>query len=335
MARSKTLAALVLGLAAAWSTDALAKEGAGQKDQEKIFERIVAVVNSDIILLSELEDRAAPYRAQLQQVPDAALREQRTEQLRREMLDQMIDEQLIKQEASKLKLSVTEKELELAVQDVMRKNNLTRDQLRDALLQEGKSIEAYKSTILKPQLLRLRVLNSQVRSRIIVSDEELRAHYQKNLRVLGAETKVRARHIFVAIPEGAGAKEVAARRRRAEALLAKVKAGESFIELAKKESEDSVTREDGGDLGFFGRGTLPTGIEDVLFAMKPGEVKGPLRAERGFHLLQLVERKESSARSFDEVKEELMQQIYAQRMEKATQAWLVEVRKKSHIDVRL
>jgi peptidyl-prolyl cis-trans isomerase SurA len=302
---------------------------------EQVIERIVAVVNSDILLLSELEDRVAPFKGQLQQVADPTLRAQRLEQLRREMLDQMVDDQLIKQEANKLKLTVSDKDLELAIKDVMRKNNLTREQLEAALKQEGKGIESYKSSILKPQLLRLRVLNSQVRSRITVNDEELQALYQKNLRTLGAETKVRARHIFLAVPEGASVKEVASKRRQAEALLAKVKAGEDFAELAKKHSEDSVTRIDGGDLGFLGHGTLPAHIEEAVFAMKVNEVRGVIRTDRGFHLLQVLERKESSARTFDEVKEDLMQQIYAERMEKATTAYLTEVRKRSHIDTRL
>jgi len=73
----------------------------------------------------------------------------------------------------------------------------------------------------------------------------------------------------------------------------------------------------------------------VVFAMKKGEVKGPLLAERGFHLIELLDRKESAARSFDEVKDTLREQLYVQKMEKATQAWLGEVRKKSHIDVKM
>lgn len=303
--------------------------------QARIVERIVAVVNEEILLLSDLEDRLRPLIPQLQQIPDQVAREQKLQELKRQMLGMMVDEELIRQEASKLKLDVSEKDLELAIKDVMRKNNLTREQLDDALRQEGKSIESYKSQILRPQILRLRVLNVQVRSRVSVSDEEVRAYYQKNLRALGVGHKVRARHIFFALPKNAGPKEKEARKREAAALLAKLKAGASFEELAKKHSDDPVTKEDGGDLGYFERGSLPTAIEEVVFAMKKGEVKGPLLAERGYHLIKVEDVKESSARSIDEVKDELREQLYVQKMEKATQAWLTEVRKRSHIDLKL
>jgi parvulin-like peptidyl-prolyl isomerase len=303
--------------------------------QARVVERIIAVVNEEILLLSDLEDRIRPLLPQLQQLPDPTTREQKLQELKRQMLTMMVDEELIRQEASKLKLDVTEKDLELAIADVMRKNNLTRQQLDDAFRQEGKSIESYKSSILRPQILRLRVLNVQVRSRISVSDEEVRAFYQKNLRALGVGHKVRARHIFFALPKNAGAKEKEARRKEAAALLVKIKGGASFEELAKKHSDDPVTKEDGGDLGYFERGSLPSAIEDVVFAMKKDEVRGPLLAERGFHLIKLIDIKESSARSVDEVKDELREQIYVQKMEKATQSWLTEVRKRSHIDLKL
>jgi parvulin-like peptidyl-prolyl isomerase len=301
----------------------------------KVIERIVAVVNKNIILLSQVNERLRPLAQQLKQIPDPAMRKQKRGELRQQILGHMIDELLIKQEADKLKITVSDKDLELAIKDVMRKNNLTREQLESALRQEGKSIAEYKRQILKPQLLRLRVINVQVRSRVSVSDDEIKALYQKNLRALGVETKVRARHIFIAIPPGATGKQVAERSRLARSLLAKAKKeGADFDALAKKHSQDSVTRADGGDLGYFGRGTLPANVEEVVFSMKKGEIRGPLRTERGFHLIQVTDRKESSAKPLSEVKEQLRQEIYAGKVEKATKAWLQEVRKRSFVEVR-
>jgi parvulin-like peptidyl-prolyl isomerase len=301
----------------------------------KVVERIVAVVNNNILLQSELNDRIRPLVPQLRQIPDAQLRKQRLAQLRRQMLNHMVDEVIIQQEANRLKITISDKDLELAIKDVMRKNNLTREQLEEALRQEKKSIADYKRKILRPQLLRLRVLNVQVRSRVSVSDDEVKALYQSNLRKLGVETKVRARHIFVAIPAGATSKKVLERKRFAQKLLAQLEKGADFDKMARKHSQDSVTRNDGGDLGWFGRGTLPSNVENVVFEMKKTEIRGPLRTERGYHLIQVVDRKESSARTFDEVKEELREQLYAQKLEKATKAWLTEKRKTAHIDFKL
>ncbi len=303
--------------------------------QARVIERIIAVVNKEIILLSDLRERLAPVVSQLKRLPPAQ-RKPRLEQLKRQFLQNMVNEKLIQDQARQLKISVKEQELERAIQNVMQKNGLTRKQLAAALRREGKSIVAYKEQLLRPQLLRMKVLNMKVRPRVSVSEDEIKALYDKNLRALGVETKVRARHIFVALPGQATAKQIAAKRAEAAKLLvAAKKKGADFAALAKKHSSDSVTRSDGGDLGYFGKGTLPPAVEDVVFAMKKGEIRGPLRTERGFHVIQIVDRKESSARPFKEVRRQLKGQVFGKKMEAATKAWLAELRKKAYVDIRI
>jgi len=303
--------------------------------EARVVERIVAVVNKQIVLLSELQQRIAPLRHQLRRIADPQLRRQRLAQLSRQALERMIDQKLIEQQARVLKLKVKDRELKLAIRDVMRKNNLTRAQLVEALRREGKTLTAYKKEILAPELLRMKVLNIKVRPRISVKEDELKALYQKNLRALGVETKVRARHIFFALPAKPTAQQIARTRRRARALLAALKRGADFAKMAKKHSNDSVTRSEGGDLGFFSRGTLPAHVENAVFAMKKGQIGGPFRTDRGFHLIQVTGRKESSARPYKDVRRELRAQLYSQKLEKATRAWLTEVRKRAYVEVRL
>jgi peptidyl-prolyl cis-trans isomerase SurA len=278
--------------------------------------------------------RQAPFEAQLAAIPDPAQRRQRLSQLRKQLLRQLIDEKLIEQEARRLKLEVQPEDIERAVQEVIRRNKLTPGELEEALRREGKSLEEYKREVLRPQLLRLRVLNIQVRSRIAVSDDELKALYQQNLRSLGVETKVQARHIFVVVAGDATEEQRAERRTLARSLARRVKDGEDFAALARQYSDDSVSRADGGKLGLVGRGSLPPGIEDVVFSMKKGEIRGPLRTSRGFHIVQVTGREESSARPYEEVREQLRNQLTAQKMEKATEAWLKDVRRKSYVDIK-
>ncbi|MCK5798350.1 MAG: peptidylprolyl isomerase, partial [Deltaproteobacteria bacterium] len=302
--------------------------------EAKIIERIVAVVNKDIVLLSDLQERVAPMLSRLGQLPPEQ-RKPRLAELEKQILGQMVDQKLIEAQARKLKITVRDRDLELAIKDVMRKNKLTREKLEEALRREGKSILAYKAQILRPQLLRLKVLNLQVRPRVSVGEEEVKALYDKNLRALGVETKVRARHIFVAIPAKATKAQIASVRGKAMKILEAIKKGTDFATLAKKMSNDSVTRASGGDLGYFGKGTLPPSVEDVVFGMKKGEVRGPLRTERGFHVMKLIDRQESSARAYKEVRRRLKGQVFGKKMETATKAWLKEVRKRSYVDIRL
>jgi len=303
--------------------------------EARIVERIVAVVNREIVLLSELTEQLRPWEKQLKQIKDPASRKKKREEVMRKFLDRIIGYKLVEQEARKLKLTISEAQLEAALKNIMKRNNLTLEQLKAALKQDGKTLQAYKETFLRKELVRAQVINVRVKSRVSVSEDEIRAKYQKNMRELGVETKVRARHIFVHITNTASEKSVAERKAHANALLKELKAGADFIKLAKEKSEDPVTRTDGGDLGYFARGTLPPHVEDVLFAMKKGEVKGPLRTSRGFHIIRLEDRKDSSARPLEDVRNQLYSQLMTEKMEKATQGWLNELRKRSHVDVRL
>ena len=113
--------------------------------------------------------------------------------------------------------------------------------------------------------------------------------------------QVRASHVFIAIPEGADAATVAEKQAQAQKILERAQAGEDFAKLARETSDDAATRADGGDLGYFGKDMLPKAIEELVFAMKVGDVRGPIRADRGFHVIKLVDRKIKDPKPFDEV----------------------------------
>ena len=309
-------------------------EAVGAKRGE-LVERVAAVVNDHVILLSEVRTRMAPFMAQLAQMPDENARRQRAKQVESQALEQIIGEELIAQQARTLRLAVSDRDLDLAVKDVMQKNGLTDETLAAALSREGQTIESYRQTILRPQLLRMRVLQVQVRPRVSVTEDELRALYQKNLRKLGVETQVRLRDIVRIIPPAASPSVVEDQEALITDLARRIKEGEDFAKLAAEYSEDSLTKENGGDLGYVGSGKLPLAIERIAFDLEPGSVSEPIRTEDGFHLIKVEDRKESAARPFDDVKEQLRQQLFAEKMEKATQSWLVELRKKSYIDIKL
>lgn len=303
--------------------------------EEQVIDRVVAQVNKQIILLSELKTRISPFEAQLQRIPDKDTRARRRKELYKQSLDQMVDEQLIVQEAETLKITVNDADLERAVSEVMRRNNLTREQLEAALAQEGKTLNEYKYTMLRPQLLRLKVMNVHVRSRIAVSDDELKARYQKNVRSLGAETRVKIRHIFIHLPPQLSEQQVADRKALAAQLRKQIDEGADFAELARKHSDDSIARSEGGDMGYITRGTLPSRIDDAVFSAKAGAVLGPLPSTRGLHIIKVIDIQESSARPFESVKNELQMQLLNEKTEKATKQWLSEMRKRSYIDVKI
>jgi parvulin-like peptidyl-prolyl isomerase len=324
--RRKPLALSLLAVVAALAG------GAGVA-RARVVEKVAAVVGDSVILASEVEEKAAPLLAEVSRLPDPGKRAARSAALRREVLERLIDDELILQQAADLKLSISSEQVDASIEEIKKQNNIDDDQLAQALKGQGMSMAAYRAD-LKRQLLRFRVLNIAVGSRVTISDDDVKAYYDRHMKTGGENVQVRASHIFIAIPEGADAAVVADKHAQAERLLQRALGGEDFAKLARETSDDPATRAEGGDLGYFGRDMLPKAIEEMVFAMQIGEIRGPVRADRGFHVIKLVDRKTKDAKPLDEVKDDIRMQLRQKEMERQTKTYLAELRKKTLVDIR-
>jgi parvulin-like peptidyl-prolyl isomerase len=299
-----------------------------------LLERVVAVVNEAVILESELYQRAAPEMAELEGIQDPREKQRQFKLRLRQILDDMIDEELIVQAAGEAELEVSAEEIDKAIAEVKKTNKLTDRQLEDALAMQGYTLAAYRRDVRK-QILRLRAINVLVRPRVSVTDEEVREKYEQMSRRSGAVVEVRLAHILVAVPEGAPADVRDAARRRAGELVERARAGEKFGDLALAASDDESTKKAGGELGRFKRGELPTEWEEPLFTADVGDLRGPLPGPNGFHIFVVLDNKKDMIKSFDDAKTELRNELYVEEMEKQTKVWVQELRKKAHIEVKL
>ncbi|HVV16775.1 MAG TPA: peptidylprolyl isomerase [Polyangia bacterium] len=311
---------------------ALALALAAPAAKARVVERVAAVVGDSIVLASEVEERVAPLLVDANQIRDPDKRAARSSALRREVLDRLIDDELIVQQAAELKLSISNEQVDASIEEIKKQNNLNDDQLREALRGQGMTMAAYRAD-LKRQLLRFRVLNIAVGSKVNISDDEVRAYYERHMKD-GTNVQVRASHVFISIPEGADAQVVAEKQAQAQKILERAKAGEDFAKLARESSDDAATRADGGDLGYFGKDMLPKPIEELVFAMQVGDIRGPIRADRGFHVIKLVDRKVKDPKPFDEVKDDIRMQLRQKDMERQTKSYLADLRKKTLVDIR-
>jgi peptidyl-prolyl cis-trans isomerase SurA len=306
--------------------------GAAGSAGARTVEKIAAVVGENVVLASEVEEKAGPLLADIGKVPDPDKRAARAASLRHEVLERLIDDELILQQATELKLSISSEQVDASIDEIKKQNNINDEQLREALRGQGMSMAAYRAD-LKRQLLRFRVLNIAVGSRVNIADEEVKAYYDRHMKA-SANVQVRASHVFIAIPEGADAVAVGEKRAQAQKVIERAKAGEDFAKLARELSDDAATRAEGGDLGFFGKDMLPKAIEEMVFAMKIGDIGGPVRADRGFHVIKLVDRKTKDPRPFDDVKDDIRMQLRQKDMERQTKIYLAELRKKTLVDIR-
>lgn len=298
----------------------------------RVVEKIAALVGDDLILLSEVEDRAAPLMADIAAIANPSEREARTNTIRREVLDRLVDDQLLAQQATELKLTVSNDEIDRAIEQIKRDYGLNDTQLKDELRKQGLSMPTYRQNT-KREILKYRVLNIAVGSKINVGDSEVQSYFDRHMK--SANIQVRASHIFIAIPEDADNATVLEREKLAKALLARAQGGEDFGKLAREYSEDAGTRVEGGDLGFIGRDILPKPMEELVFSMRLGDIRGPVRADRGFHVIKLVDKRAKDAKPFAEVQDDIRIRLRQREMERQTKIYLSDLRKKVLVDIRL
>lgn len=309
-----------------------------QRTEAIIVERVAAVVDDEIILLSEVNERVRPYLKKIMRIQDSKAQQRALRRLQLQQLEQLIQEKLVIKEATRRKLKVSDAEVNRAINSVMKQNDVTYKELMNALMEQGISPAQYKANLRK-QILRLKVLNMAVRSRISVSEDDVKAFYQKQKRRLGVGQRIKVQLIRFQIPAAgaprtAGLKAAHRQARRAAAALKKNPA--KFTALARRLS-DHPSAPKGGDLGFVERGDLQPAVEAVVFAAKenPKKILGPIEADDGVYLVRILDRQESEALPFARVKEKLKQQLFQKRLQRQTQSWLQQLRKKAYVDIKL
>jgi peptidyl-prolyl cis-trans isomerase SurA len=298
----------------------------------RVVEKIAALVGDDLILQSEVEDRATPLLADIASISNPSERDARINAIRREVLERLIDDQLLAQQATELKLTVSNDEIDRAIEQIKRDYGLSDAQLKDELRKQGLSMAAYRINT-KREILKYRVINIAVGSKINVGDSEVQNYYDRHMK--SANLQVRASQIFIAIPENADNATVVEREKLAKSLLDRAQKGEDFAKLAREYSEDAGTRAEGGDLGFISRDILPKPMEELVFSMNVGDVRGPVRADRGFHVIKVVDKHAKESKPFAEVQDDIRIRLRQREMERQTKIYLSDLRKKVLVDIRL
>jgi peptidyl-prolyl cis-trans isomerase SurA len=298
---------------------------AEDKDTGEVIERIVAIVNAEPLLLSELRTRAAPFLGRLMQAPEMQ-RMTLMQQLYGELLTQLIDERLLEQEARKLSITITGTDVERAIENVQRQNNLKDAEFWDAVTAQGFSKDQYKGDV-RRQLLRLKVINQKVRARINITEADVRRKYQEQLRAARRSAQFDVAHVFFPVEADSVAK-LSQARAEAESLRK---------ELTPENFEKAIAQHGGGQLGWVSQGDLPDALSDALLSLEPGQISTPVRGPSGLHIFLLKERKlgEENLGDYEQKKNELYREMVDQAMARQEGAYLAELRKQSLITRKL
>ncbi len=298
MIQTRFFFSLALGLLAVGVGLPPAQAQQAPQRSARLADYIVAIVNSELVTAAELELRIARLR-------DDAARNNSSlpggAELRQRVLDLLINERVQVTHARDSGQKVDDAELDRAVANVALQNQLSLPQLRDKLKQEGLDYGRFRTNI-RDQLITERIREREVLARIRISDAEVDAFIEKRRAAAGASDEYNIAQILVTVPEGAAPALLAERRARADAALARVRAGEAFEAVARAVSEDA-NKAAGGVIGLRPADRLPDVFMDVVRPLKAGEVAPtPLRTGAGFHVLKLIEKKDAGGMAIQQTR---------------------------------
>lgn len=298
-----------------------------------VIDRIVAVVNKDIITLSEVQEAGKGEFDRLQERFRGQRLRKEMEEVQRKYLDLLITRRLQLHRAKEMNLSYADNEVEQALDEVKQRNHLNDQDLKRLLKREGMSLEEYRDRIGEEILIR-KAVNIEVRSRVSVTTEEVRRYYDTHLKEFMPPERLRTSHILFLTPVNADPETEKAKRAQAEAVLAQIRAGADFAEMARRYSQDPSAAK-GGDLGVIRRGEVLPEFERALFAMKEGEVAGPARTRAGFHIIKLVQRLPQEPKPFRELEEAIRNKTFQEKVRVRFRRWMEDLKKKAYIEVTM
>jgi parvulin-like peptidyl-prolyl isomerase len=292
----------------------------------KVFDKVVAVVNGEVITLSELNDAMPHYgKANILDEGNPLDKEIRLRQARKEVLDLLIEERLLQRVATRYG--------DKAIEKIRQEGFGSDEQMRKDLAAHGFTMEGYRQ-FLTAQLRRTRIIEALIKPDVSMSEDKLKEYYESHANNY-ITPEVRVSQILIQVPPEATAKDWQKAKKKMETVLEGLKAGNSFAKMASLYSDDAVSAGSGGDLGFFTKGEMVPMLEEVVFNMEVGTVSGVIQSSQGLHLLKVTDRRPGSIPSFEEAKTQVMADYYQQEVTRLYAKWLQDLKSHSNVEIKL
>lgn len=299
----------------------------------RIVDKIVAVVNDEIITLYELNSAFEPYLKNIENTYKGQDKDDLIIQSRETFLQRLVDNLLIEQEAKKTGVIVKEEDVMGVIQETLTRQHLSMQDFLKNLAAEGSTIEAVKKDI-RSQIVRTRLLRREVKDKIIVSDSEIGAYYNEHREEYEGQESVRMKQILLPRPSGADKNVENKLRNEALRLRDRIMKGESFDLLVAQHSKGPAASH-GGDVGFIEKGTIIREVEAVAFGLSVGQVSEVIESSVGFHIIKVVDKKGAGLKPIAVVREEIKAKLEEEKLDKKFGEWIASVRARSHVEIKL
>jgi peptidyl-prolyl cis-trans isomerase SurA len=300
-------------------------------DSEDVVDRVICVVNNDAITQYELDEAELYHLAETRErMSDGEARRA----LRSRLLQNLIENRIQLQQAEREKVTVEDAELADSLAEIMKRLKAKDEAEFETMIKsQGLTLEGVKKRM-REQLMVQRVVRRKVALRISVTEPEIDKYLAENREKLETGLTFAARHILVAPDPAKGEEGWAEARVKADEIYGYLLEGQDFVELAKKYSNDPSGK-DGGSLGNLKRGELAQDIEDAILRLQPGEASTPFRSRVGYHIFRLDSRDSLSGEALAQVRGQVREILYRQKYDVRLKDWLVEIKQRAIIDIRM
>ncbi len=288
----------------------------------EVIDRIVAIVNNDIVTWFQLSKETAPYIKNMES--SGYSDEQKKEaikQINNKILMAMVDRSLTQQEAQKYRLKVSDFEVENALENVKKSQSLTQEEFEIALKKEGRNIKEYRKDIEK-QILHSKLINHVVKSKVIVTDSEIKKYYDTNAQKYSGTKKYHLRNILMNNEE------------EIKDIKKKLDASNDFSALAKEYSLLPNASE-GGDLGIFDINNFSENIKEIISGLEAGNYSNVISTAQGFQIFYVENIIMDGNKTYEQARDEIHDILYSEQAKNKFESWLESLKKNAHIKIML
>ena len=296
----------------------------------EICNRVVAIVNSEVITLHELNAKIRELTGL--EPTELRIQDEKTYlETRRKTLDLLIDEKIALEKIRELGIEASPEEVDGAIERIKEANRLTHEDLVSGLEREGVNYETYRESI-KSDLERRDLLNFEVKSRIIIREEKIREYYEQHKDEFRSEEKVHLAAILLRQEDPSNQDETRFLLGKAREIVARLKSGEDFGELARKFSQGPGA-EEGGDLGFFKTSQLDPELIEIIKKMSAGDISEPIVRPSSIQIIRLEEEEEKGLKPFGEVRDAIYGILYQEEVNKMYSSWTKKLRESAYMKI--
>ncbi len=280
-------------------------------------DRVVLVINEEIITLTEFMNEAEKNGINMEEAG-----------MEYKFLEQIIDKTIVEQEAKQAGITVSDEELDFTLKEMKSRFKLDETEMEKALKKQNMTEESFREQW-RFQLLTQKLMEAKVKGNVAVTDQEIKEYYQQTYGDYEeGVSEIRIAHILI-LNNGPDA------LRKATKIADEAKAGEDFPKLAKEYSQDAMSAQNGGDLGYFKKGDLVESLEFAVKDVQINEIVGPVESPGGYHIIKVLDKKDSKIGIPQSYSNEIRNTIYSQKAEEMLKNYLKNIKETAYIERKL